>query len=296
MEDERDESAPRTLEGLTVVVTGSLDDFTRDSVKEAIIAAGGKAASSVSKKTDYVVVGDSPGTKADKAEQLGVPILDEEGFEKLLDKGPDAAREVARRRRRADGARRSSAEARRRPGGGRTVSDGRRGPARGGCRHARVARAPGSGGCGSSAASAARAGWPGLVVQRVGGTQCSGRCGHWGGSARPSEAPVSASVSVKLSSTVSGTPISARDRPARDTWNHTCSTKAACLTSPRSVVSEGTRRRRASSSRETVAQAGDLRAVVVQAGLELGPLAVEEAVAEAARGSGDWPGRRWRSR
>ncbi len=88
MQDERDESVPRTLEGLTLVVTGSLDNFTRDSVKEAIIARGGKASGSVSKKTDYVVVGDSPGTKAAKAEQLGVPILDEAGFEKLLENGP----------------------------------------------------------------------------------------------------------------------------------------------------------------------------------------------------------------
>ncbi len=83
MEDERDESIPRTLEGLTIVVTGSLERFTRDSVKEAIIARGGKASGSVSKKTDYVVVGESAGSKADKAEQLGVPILDEEGFEAL---------------------------------------------------------------------------------------------------------------------------------------------------------------------------------------------------------------------
>ena len=77
MEDERDESVARTLEGLTIVVTGSLEDFSRDSAKEAIIARGGKAASSVSKKTDYVVVGDNAGSKADKAEQLGVPVLDE---------------------------------------------------------------------------------------------------------------------------------------------------------------------------------------------------------------------------
>jgi DNA ligase (NAD+) len=88
MEDERDESTPRTLEGLTIVVTGSLQDFTRDSVKEAIIARGGKASGSVSKKTDYVVVGDSPGSKADKAEQLGVPILDEAGFVDLIENGP----------------------------------------------------------------------------------------------------------------------------------------------------------------------------------------------------------------
>ena len=77
MEDERDESTPRTLEGLTIVVTGSLVDFSRDGAKEAIVSRGGKASSSVSKKTDYVVVGDSPGSKADKAEQLGVPVLDE---------------------------------------------------------------------------------------------------------------------------------------------------------------------------------------------------------------------------
>ena len=88
MEDERDESVPRTLEGMTLVVTGSLERFTRDSVKEAIIARGGKASGSVSKKTDYVVVGESPGSKAEKAEQLGVPILDEAGFEKLLENGP----------------------------------------------------------------------------------------------------------------------------------------------------------------------------------------------------------------
>ncbi len=86
--DERDESVDRTLEGLTVVVTGSLVDFSRDGAKEAILARGGKAASSVSKKTDYVVVGDSPGSKADKAEQLGVPILDEAGFKVLLEAGP----------------------------------------------------------------------------------------------------------------------------------------------------------------------------------------------------------------
>ncbi|KQP25495.1 NAD-dependent DNA ligase LigA [Aeromicrobium sp. Leaf272] len=88
-------AAGGTLEGLTIVVTGSLEDFTRDSVKEAILANGGKAAGSVSKKTDYVVVGDSPGSKAEKAEQLGVPILDEDGFKKLLADGPPAAEDDA---------------------------------------------------------------------------------------------------------------------------------------------------------------------------------------------------------
>ncbi|HNJ78644.1 MAG TPA: helix-hairpin-helix domain-containing protein, partial [Marmoricola sp.] len=81
-------SAPQTLSGLTLVVTGSLENFTRDSVREAIISHGGRAAASVSGKTDYVVVGDSPGSKADKAEQLGVPILDEAAFERLLEHGP----------------------------------------------------------------------------------------------------------------------------------------------------------------------------------------------------------------
>jgi DNA ligase (NAD+) len=90
MKDERDESTPRTLEGLTLVVTGSLAEFSRDGAKEAILARGGKASSSVSKKTDYVVVGDNPGSKADKAEQLQVPILDEAAFKTLLDGGPDA--------------------------------------------------------------------------------------------------------------------------------------------------------------------------------------------------------------
>ena len=88
MADERDESIVRTLEGLTLVVTGSLERFTRDSVKEAIISRGGKASGSVSKKTDYVVVGENAGSKADKAEQLGVPMLDEAAFEQLLTAGP----------------------------------------------------------------------------------------------------------------------------------------------------------------------------------------------------------------
>jgi DNA ligase (NAD+) len=88
MADERDASTPRTLEGLTIVVTGSLTGFSRDDAKEAILARGGKAAGSVSKKTDYVVAGDSPGSKYDKAVELGVPILDEDGFRTLLAQGP----------------------------------------------------------------------------------------------------------------------------------------------------------------------------------------------------------------
>ncbi|WP_457967619.1 NAD-dependent DNA ligase LigA [Arthrobacter sp. D1-29] len=88
MEDERDESMPRTLEGLTIVVTGSLPDFSRDEAKEAILIRGGKAAGSVSKNTSYVVAGENAGTKLDKAEQLGVPVLDEDGFRELLANGP----------------------------------------------------------------------------------------------------------------------------------------------------------------------------------------------------------------
>jgi DNA ligase (NAD+) len=95
MEEERDESIPRNLEGLSIVVTGSLDGFSRDEAKEVIMARGGKAAGSVSKKTAFVVVGDSPGSKYEKAVQLKVPVLDESGFRVLLERGPEAAQEVA---------------------------------------------------------------------------------------------------------------------------------------------------------------------------------------------------------
>jgi DNA ligase (NAD+) len=90
MADQRDETVARTLEGLTVVVTGSLEGFSRDSAKEAIISRGGKAAGSVSKKTDYVVVGENAGSKAAKAEELGLRILDEAAFVALLEGGPEA--------------------------------------------------------------------------------------------------------------------------------------------------------------------------------------------------------------
>ncbi|MCL2490180.1 MAG: helix-hairpin-helix domain-containing protein, partial [Propionibacteriaceae bacterium] len=88
-----DEAAPvgqQTLAGLTVVVTGTLVGFSRDEANEAIVARGGKAAGSVSKNTDFVVVGESAGSKAAKAEQLGVPVLDEAQFQTLLDGGPAA--------------------------------------------------------------------------------------------------------------------------------------------------------------------------------------------------------------
>jgi DNA ligase (NAD+) len=78
---------PQTLIGKTIVVTGSLENFTRDGVNEAITERGGKSASSVSKKTDYVVVGDSPGSKAKKAEELGVRVITEREFMLLLEKG-----------------------------------------------------------------------------------------------------------------------------------------------------------------------------------------------------------------
>jgi len=78
----------QTLIGMTLVVTGSLESFTRDSVNEAIIERGGKVSSSVSKKTDYVVVGSEPGSKASKAAELGVPTLDEKSFIELLQNGP----------------------------------------------------------------------------------------------------------------------------------------------------------------------------------------------------------------
>jgi DNA ligase (NAD+) len=99
MADEVDESRPRTLAGLTIVVTGSLDGFSRDEAKEAIVSRGGKAAGTVSKKTDYVVVGENAGSKAEKAQQLGVKILDEVGFVRLLETGAptvDPEREATR--------------------------------------------------------------------------------------------------------------------------------------------------------------------------------------------------------
>jgi DNA ligase (NAD+) len=89
MADERDAGIERNLEGLSIVVTGSLTGFSRDEAKEAILVRGGKAAGSVSKKTAYVVAGDAPGSKYEKAAQLGVPILDEDGFRRLLQDGPD---------------------------------------------------------------------------------------------------------------------------------------------------------------------------------------------------------------
>ena len=89
-EDPVDELPEQTLEGLTVVVTGSLGNYTRDSAKEAIISRGGKASGSVSRKTDFVVVGENAGSKETKARELGLTILDEEGFTRLLEDGVPA--------------------------------------------------------------------------------------------------------------------------------------------------------------------------------------------------------------
>ncbi|CNF95024.1 polydeoxyribonucleotide synthase [NAD+] [Mycobacterium tuberculosis] len=99
MEDEG-AAGPRPLEGVSVVITGSLEEYSRDSATEAVQRLGGKVSGSVSKKTGFVVVGDNPGSKYDKAVKLGVPVLAEDGFRVLLAEGPDAAKNVTLR---ADG-------------------------------------------------------------------------------------------------------------------------------------------------------------------------------------------------
>jgi DNA ligase (NAD+) len=93
--EEEGGDGPRPLEGVSVVITGSLEGYSRDSATSAVQALGGKVSSSVSKKTGFVVFGDSPGSKYDKAVKLGVPLLDEAAFGVLLEKGPDAAKEAA---------------------------------------------------------------------------------------------------------------------------------------------------------------------------------------------------------
>ncbi|KJK58119.1 NAD-dependent DNA ligase LigA [Saccharothrix sp. ST-888] len=91
-EEAAEDEGPRPLEGLTVVVTGTLAGHTRDGAKEALTSRGAKVTGSVSKKTDFVVAGDNPGSKYDKAVQLGLAVLDDAGFAVLLDQGPEAAR------------------------------------------------------------------------------------------------------------------------------------------------------------------------------------------------------------
>jgi DNA ligase (NAD+) len=95
MVDEGSEAGPGPLTGVTVVVTGSLRDYSRDQATAAIQERGGKVTGSVSKKTGFVVVGADPGSKYDKAVQVKVPVLDDDGFRVLLEEGPDAARAVA---------------------------------------------------------------------------------------------------------------------------------------------------------------------------------------------------------
>lgn len=89
-EDTPQDEAPATLAGLTVVVTGTLAGFTRDAAKDAITSRGGRAAGSVSRRTDYVVVGENAGSKEAKARELGVRVLDEDEFRRLLEGGPAA--------------------------------------------------------------------------------------------------------------------------------------------------------------------------------------------------------------
>lgn len=89
------DEGPRPLEGITVVVTGTLQNHTRDGAKEALQSRGAKVTGSVSKKTGFVVVGDNPGSKYEKAMQMKVSVLDEDGFAVLLEQGAEAAREVA---------------------------------------------------------------------------------------------------------------------------------------------------------------------------------------------------------
>ncbi|MEV4391623.1 NAD-dependent DNA ligase LigA [Nonomuraea sp. NPDC049607] len=90
-----EKTEPQILEGLTFVVTGTLEAYTRDTASEALTGRGGKVAGSVSKKTSFLVAGENAGSKYDKAVSLKVPILDEQGFEVLLTEGPEAAARVA---------------------------------------------------------------------------------------------------------------------------------------------------------------------------------------------------------
>ncbi len=94
MAEDGTDSGPRVLEKVTVVITGSLRDYSRDSATEAVQLLGGKVSGSVSKKTTFLVAGENPASKYDKAVTLGVPILDDEGFAVLLADGADAAGEV----------------------------------------------------------------------------------------------------------------------------------------------------------------------------------------------------------
>jgi DNA ligase (NAD+) len=93
--EERADAGPRPLDGVTVVITGTVEGWSRDGATLAVQELGGKVSGSVSKKTDFVVVGENPGSKYDKAVALGRPVLDAAGFAVLLARGPDAARAAA---------------------------------------------------------------------------------------------------------------------------------------------------------------------------------------------------------
>ncbi|GAC1332488.1 MAG: NAD-dependent DNA ligase LigA [Mycobacteriales bacterium] len=95
MADTSSDDGPRPLDGITVVITGSLSDYSRDSATEAVQRRGGKVSGAVSKKTSFTVAGENPASKYDKALALGVPVLDEAGFAVLLADGPAAALAVA---------------------------------------------------------------------------------------------------------------------------------------------------------------------------------------------------------
>ncbi len=90
VDDAASEQVPQTLEGVSVVITGSLEGFTRDSAKAAVLARGGKATGSVSSRTTALIAGENAGSKLAKAESLSIPILDVEGFVSLLEDGPDS--------------------------------------------------------------------------------------------------------------------------------------------------------------------------------------------------------------
>jgi DNA ligase (NAD+) len=95
MADEAEADGPRPLDGVVVVLTGTLAGWTRDAATEALQARGAKVTGSVSKATGFVVAGDAPGSKYDKALSLGIPVLDADGLGVLLEQGPDAARALA---------------------------------------------------------------------------------------------------------------------------------------------------------------------------------------------------------
>ncbi len=86
-EEDGQPEVPQVLAGKSVVLTGALESRSREQAARAVEERGGRVASSVSKKTDFVVVGTDPGSKAERARELGVTMVDEAGFQRLLEKG-----------------------------------------------------------------------------------------------------------------------------------------------------------------------------------------------------------------